>query len=64
MKVKLVGDQSRISLSFFFYFVFFFLFFFFVVVFNSSFPDLSDSEVEITIIRGLNIPLPSGESCN
>ncbi|XP_067032370.1 coiled-coil and C2 domain-containing protein 1-like isoform X2 [Acropora muricata] len=25
-----------------------------------SFPDLSDSEVEITIIRGLNIPLPSG----
>ncbi|XP_078361651.1 coiled-coil and C2 domain-containing protein 1-like isoform X1 [Oculina patagonica] len=25
-----------------------------------SFPDLSDSEVEITIVRGLNIPLPSG----
>ncbi|RMX48298.1 hypothetical protein pdam_00014721 [Pocillopora damicornis] len=25
-----------------------------------SFPDLSDSEVELTIVRGLNIPLPSG----
>ncbi|XP_068748558.1 coiled-coil and C2 domain-containing protein 1-like isoform X2 [Montipora capricornis] len=25
-----------------------------------SFPDLSDSEVEINIIRGLNVPLPSG----
>ncbi|XP_073257066.1 coiled-coil and C2 domain-containing protein 1-like isoform X1 [Porites lutea] len=25
-----------------------------------SFPDLSDSEVEINIVRGLNIPLPSG----
>ena len=29
--------------------------------FFSSFPDLSDSEVELTIVRGLNIPLPSGE---
>ena len=29
--------------------------------FSSSFPDLSDSEVELTIVRGLNIPLPSGE---
>ena len=31
------------------------------VVFYSSFPDLSDSEVAITIVRGLNIPLPSGK---
>ena len=30
-------------------------------LFFSSFPDLSDSEVELTIVRGLNIPLPSGE---
>ena len=30
-------------------------------MFFSSFPDLSDSEVELTIVRGLNIPLPSGE---
>lgn len=31
-----------------------------VSLFYSSFPDLSDSEVEINIVRGLNIPLPSG----
>lgn len=32
-----------------------------VTCFFSSFPDLSDSEVEITIVRGLNIPVPSGK---